>query len=109
MSRVSFHTVPAYKATTDVRLSALIVSYNTDSKSQFGRRWGMSLGLWGAGAGVAVLYVGSPICPCLKQGSNLERLLLVTVSHTSRQTRVIDQGAAGTCIALQAYRRVSDS
>ncbi|KAH8107022.1 cytochrome b-c1 complex subunit 10 [Cristinia sonorae] len=49
MSRVSFHTVPAHKAATD-----------------FGRRWGLSLGLWGAGAGVAALYLLS-VTPLVKR------------------------------------------
>jgi len=48
-SRVHFQNVPAYKVGTD-----------------FGRRWGLSLGLWGAGAGIAALYLLS-VTPLVKR------------------------------------------
>ena len=59
MSRVSFHAVPAYKATTDVcgLLPKCHLILTAKQTLQFGRRWGMSMGLWGAGVGVAALYV----------------------------------------------------
>ncbi|KAI0797874.1 ubiquinol-cytochrome-c reductase complex subunit-domain-containing protein [Abortiporus biennis] len=49
MSRVSYQAVPPYKAATS-----------------FTRTWGLSLGLWGAGAGVAALYILS-VTPLVKR------------------------------------------
>ncbi|TCD61680.1 hypothetical protein EIP91_008102 [Steccherinum ochraceum] len=40
MSRVTFQPTPAFKA-----------------GSEFGRRWGVSLGLWGAAAGVTAVFL----------------------------------------------------
>ncbi|KAH9951309.1 cytochrome b-c1 complex subunit 10 [Amylocystis lapponica] len=50
MSRVVYHQVPQHKLPV-----------------QFTRRWGTSMGLWGVGAGVMVLYVLS-VTPLVKRG-----------------------------------------
>jgi len=50
MSRIVYHPVPEHKLPV-----------------HFARRWGTSMGLWGAGAGIMVLYVLS-VTPLVKQG-----------------------------------------
>ncbi|KAJ3483337.1 hypothetical protein NLI96_g6388 [Meripilus lineatus] len=49
MSRVSYHPTPAFKLSTD-----------------FSRRWGTTLGVWGVGAGIAALFVLS-VTPLVKR------------------------------------------
>ncbi|OBZ75948.1 hypothetical protein A0H81_04445 [Grifola frondosa] len=50
MSRVLYHHAPPQKLATN-----------------FARTWGLSLGMWGAGAGLAALYMLS-VTPLVKQG-----------------------------------------